>query len=169
METWANLKDAKMTESQTLSPIRSADERAAAFGDRRLSISSYQIPAGGDPFGSLLQPECLLPTQYNGLVRKRPPEAGERRLLLAVLKDALRTYLKSMDGRTANARRDFEETGFWFYAPNQEGLFAYEHLCETLGIHPEPLRQWLRSLHDDGGRPRGRRIWRNSVHQADQV
>ncbi len=158
-----------MTEGQPLSPIGSAGERAVAFGDRRLSISSHQMPAGGDPFGSLLQPECLLPFQYNGLVRKRPVETGERRLLLAVLKDALRTYLKNIDARTANARRDFDETSYWFYAPNQEGLFAYEHLCEVLGIHPEPLRQWLRSLHNGGGRPRGRRIWRNPGHQAGQV
>jgi hypothetical protein len=75
---------------------------------------------------------------------------GESRLLLAVLKDGLRSYIKNMDGRTAQARRDFEEISDWFYAEDQEGIFAYEPLCEALGIHPEPLRRWLRSLHDGG-------------------
>jgi hypothetical protein len=104
------------------------------------------LSSGGDSFAGFLPPECLLPVQYNAMVRKRAREEGETRLLLAVLKDALRCYIKNMDGRTARARREFEEISYWFFTEGQEGIFAYQHLCDALEIHPEPLRCWLKSL-----------------------
>lgn len=125
---------------QSLSPIEAVADRAVTFG--------VTLPSSGDPFARFLPPECLLPVQYNALLRKRISEQGERRLLLAVLKDALRCYIKNMSGRSARARREFEEISDWFYAEDQEGIFAYQHLCEALGIHPEPLRRWLESLKD---------------------
>ncbi len=85
------------------------------------------------------------------MVRKRAKEGGESRLRLAVLKDALRSYVKNMHRRTAHACREFDEISEWFYAENQEGVFAYEELCEALEIHPEQLRRWLQSLHNDDG------------------
>jgi hypothetical protein len=46
----------------------------------------------------------LLPVQYYGLLaRPRPPE-GEFRLMLAVLEDAIRCYLKNMRCRTESRR-----------------------------------------------------------------
>jgi hypothetical protein len=137
---------------QSLSPIAPVADRVVAFGANAMSnLSNQQLPSRGDPLPAFLQPECLLPVQYNALVRKRAAEQGESRLLLAVLKDALRSYIRNMHGRTAQARRDFEEISDWFYAEDQQGIFAYEQLCEALEIHPEPLRRWLKSLHNREG------------------
>ena len=99
----------------------------------------------GPPVGNLLEPECLLPVQYNALVRKRGTDDGESRLLLAVLKDALRAYVRNLDGRTEPARRDFLEDCACFNAEDQEGVFAYENVCEALGMEAGLLRKWLRS------------------------
>lgn len=137
---------------QPVSPIESVADRIVAFGDTaRSNLSNHQFPSGGNSLPPFLQPECLLPVQFNAMVRKRAPEGGERRLLLAVLKDGLRSYIKNMHGRTRRARREFEEISEWFYAENQQGIFAFEHLCEALGIHLESLRRWLISLHDGDG------------------
>jgi hypothetical protein len=76
---------------------------------------------------------------------------------VAVLKDALRAYARNIDGRIERARRDFGEAYAWFNAENQEGVFAYENVCEALGLDPGLLRQWLRSLHVAGA-PAGQRI-----------
>jgi len=76
--------------------------------------------SSGPAFGDLLEPECLLPVQYNALVRKRSADDGEGRLLLAVLKDALRAYARNIGGRTERARRDFREAYTWFNAENQK-------------------------------------------------
>jgi hypothetical protein len=136
------INSGRKMDSQSLSPIDPVTNGGVPLGGT--------IVAGGDAFVRLLEPECLLPVQYNAMVRKRAAtDQGESRLLLAVLKDALRSYLRNMSGRTARERREFEEISDWFYAENQEGIFACEHLCDALGIHPEPLRRWLQSLHDD--------------------
>ncbi len=132
----------------SLSPVEPVADRAVAFRSNAMSHFSHDRPPNADyQINGFLEPEFLLPVQYNGLLRKRAFEAGESRLLLAVLKDALRSYLKNINARTAQARRDFEETSHWFYAQGQEGIFAFEQLCEALGIEPGPLRRWLKSLH----------------------
>lgn len=150
--------------SQALFPIDSVTDPVVAFGDTAESnTSNQQAPEGStSPLNPetphadssppvSLQDECLLPVQYDAILREPRPEGGERRLLLAVLKDAIRSYIKKMDGRSARARREFEETREWFFASNQDGIFAFEHLCDALGIQPGPLRRWLISLHDDDG------------------
>ena len=80
-----------------------------------LSESQLSLSQGfsGPALGDLLEPECLLPVQYNALLRKRSTDDGEGRLLLAVLKDALRAYARNIEGRTERARRDFREAYTW--------------------------------------------------------
>src|SRR5579863_1918312 len=102
---------------QPLPPIDSVADRAVAVGaNTRSNVSNHQLPGGDNSLPPFLQSECLLPVQYNALVRKRATEGGESRLLLAVLKDGLRSYIKNMHGRTARARREFDEISEWFYA-----------------------------------------------------
>jgi len=126
----------------------------AAVGDSEILTAQFS-DRRGTPYaailGKLVQPEFLLPVQYNDLVRKSRVIEGEIRLLLAVLKDALRTYIKTMHGKTGRSRRLFIETQRWFQAENQVGPFAYHNICEALGLEPELLRKWLRSLRTDGG------------------
>jgi hypothetical protein len=115
-------------------------------------VSAEILERGQDP-AQLLQPECMLPVQYNTLVRKRSAPDGERRLLAAVLKDAMRAFIMNMDGCRPRERRDFMEAYQWFHAKNQSGIFAYEAICEALGLEPEPLRRWLGALRKGAGRP----------------
>jgi hypothetical protein len=102
----------------------------------------------------LLDSGCLLPVQYNHLIRKSHVVDGEIKLMLAVLKDAIRTYIRDIDGQTAQARRDFLETYQWFHAADQDGVFAYDNVCESLGLEPSRLRRWLKSMHDAKMPPR---------------
>jgi hypothetical protein len=144
-------------DSSALSPVHPSRRTTVAVGGIPEHAGAARL-GEVDPLPSFFQSQCLLPAQYNALVRKSAQRAGESRLLLAVLKDALRIYLKTMDRRTAQARREFHEICQWFYAKDQEGLFAYEHLCEALGIEPGALRRWLMSLRRDAYRPNGRPI-----------
>jgi hypothetical protein len=134
----------------------------AAFGGNVMSnpVSAELLPGGkefsGRTVGDFLEAECLLPVQYNAMLRKRAVPEGESKLLLAVLKDALRAYIKNLQGRTRQAQRDFLEVEVWFNAKNQDGLFAYENVCDALGLEPEMLRKWLKSL--PGAEPAARRL-----------
>jgi hypothetical protein len=92
---------------------------------------------------------AILPAQYFGNAKGRKLLEGEYRLLLAVLEQAVRSYLASMKGRTGQQRLDFEELRRWFYAPRStapQGLFAFESICDLLGIDADMLRRRLGSI-----------------------
>ena len=56
----------------------------------------------------------LLPGQYVDLVRRNHVIEGELKLLLAVLEDAIRCYLRNVDAKDGERRRDFVEVRSWF-------------------------------------------------------
>jgi hypothetical protein len=68
---------------------------------------------------------------------------GERRLMLAVLQEALHTYLKYYHARTPHGRRLSEEARQWFWARESAGLYTFECICQHLRLDPASLRQRL--------------------------
>jgi hypothetical protein len=79
--------------------------------------------------------------RYEAVYRRAEPAGGERRLLLAVLEDGIRTFLKyarATHGRAFNLRR---EALTWLTAPERRDVFAFHNICETLGIDAMRLRQ----------------------------
>ena len=100
----------------------------------------------GDDFGGV-----LMPVQYYQLVKRHSPLHGEFRLLYAVLEDAIRCYVSTRSARSRIQRVRFLEVSNWFgprppSAPRPIGLFAFEPLCEALGIEPDAVRKCLNSL-----------------------
>jgi hypothetical protein len=94
---------------------------------------------------------AILPSQYADLVRRR--SAGfeaERRLLWAVLQDAIYSYLANMACTTARQREEFEEICGWFRPPTLQpgGLFSFETICEQLEIDPRLLLKGLESIRE---------------------
>lgn len=78
--------------------------------------------------------------RYEAVYRRAEPAAGERRLLLAVLEDGIRTLLKNAratHGRAFNLRR---EALTWLMSGERTDVFAFESICEALGIDPDRLR-----------------------------
>ena len=79
--------------------------------------------------------------RYEAVYRRAEPAGGERRLLLAVLEDGIRTLLKyarATHGRAFNLRR---EALTWLTMAERRDVFAFENICETLGIDAMRLRQ----------------------------
>jgi hypothetical protein len=93
----------------------------------------------------------ILPSQYNDSVRRRLPGfEGERRLLWAVLEDAIDTYLANMDCATAKQCNEFDEICGWFYAPKDQpaGLFSFESICDLLEMDAPSLLNGLESIRE---------------------
>ena len=79
--------------------------------------------------------------RYEAVYRRAEPACGERRLLLAVLEDGIRTFLKharATHGRALNLRR---EAFAWLSTDDRRDVFAFENICEALGIDAARLRQ----------------------------
>ena len=61
----------------------------------------------------------LMPAQYADLVRRNHTLEGELKLLMAVLEDAIRCYLRNVDAKDGERKREFIEVRNWFEAPSQ--------------------------------------------------
>ena len=96
-----------------------------------------------EKIASLFQPDTLLSDQYFENLRRKTFFEPEKRLMLAVLEDAIRYYQDTLFSRNGKRKRIFDETEEWIVTPDGDGVFSFEHVCETLGLSPEYLRRGL--------------------------
>ena len=66
------------------------------------------------PHEKTIDAGLLLPGQYADLVRRNHVIEGELKLLLAVLEDAIRCYLRNAQVKGGERRREFIEVRNWF-------------------------------------------------------
>ncbi len=93
----------------------------------------------------LAAPEALLPIQFlEGRRGEDPATRAMKRLMLAVLEDAFRCLQSYTVAHTALARRTYIETQAWIADRSAHGPFAFETICEALGIEPDRLRDGIR-------------------------
>jgi hypothetical protein len=93
----------------------------------------------------IMIPDALTPGQYYDGIRADDSCARPiKRLMLAVLEDAMRCYQTYTNSRSRAQRRMFVEAEAWLMDRKAEGPFAFETVCETLGINPSCLRDGLR-------------------------
>ncbi|HZO83513.1 MAG TPA: hypothetical protein VFB33_17610 [Candidatus Binataceae bacterium] len=106
----------------------------------------------------LLAPDALTPEQYYAGVRANDlPIRPIKRLMLAVLEDAMRCYQTCGNSRSRARQRMFAEAEAWLLDGSADGPFAFETICQTLGIEPGCLRKGLRewrALQMSGANPR---------------
>jgi len=91
----------------------------------------------------LFEPDALLPAQFYAAFRGGAAVRGERRLMLAVLEDALDCYQKYAFARDGQGRQLFAEACEWIGSESRGWFFSFENICETLEITPEYLRRGL--------------------------
>ena len=87
----------------------------------------------------------LLPVQHAELCRRSEPVQPERRLMLAVLSDAI--VLSQTQGPRLTQHRDLEDARRWILADDRRWPFSFVNVCDTLGIAFEPLRRALLKSH----------------------
>ena len=95
--------------------------------------------------GSIFEPDTLLPSQYFDRVRHRAAAGdGERRLMAAVLEDAVRIYLKHAGG-PGEQDEVFRETEAWVEERGADRLYAFENVCAVLDLDADYLRRGLQA------------------------
>lgn len=107
-----------------------------------------------DRAATLFEPDILLPAQFFAAFRREEAMQQEKRLMLAVLEDAVDCYQKHAFTRDLRGRQLFEEAHQWVFLGDRTWLFSFENICEVLGINPEYVRRGLTLW---STRPRGRR------------
>ncbi len=96
-----------------------------------------------DRFVNLFEPDTLLPAQFFAAFAREGGMVRERRLMLAVLQDAVECYQKYALARDPKGRMLFEDSREWVDSREREWPFAFENICEVLGLNPEYIRRGL--------------------------
>jgi len=108
---------------------------------------------------SLFQPDLLLPAQFFAALKQKAQACGERRLMVAILEDAVdcfQKYLGATDGRSRHLGAEAEK---WFLADDESWPFSFVNVCYALDLHPGFLRRGLLAWKD---RQLTRRQYRSS-------
>jgi hypothetical protein len=108
--------------------------------------------------GSLFAPSILTPGQYYDERRDDSALRPIKRLMLAILEDALRCLQKNAGAKSGARRLMYWEAEQWLISESGHALFSFTMVCETLGIEPEYLRsgllQWRKTQPRDDSGPR---------------
>ena len=99
-----------------------------------------------DLFESPLEPDILLGSAFS----RSTPLQGERRLMLAVLRDAVDCYHRGRRTREPATRLLFDETRAWVESTDRRATFSFESICDVLDIDADYLRRRLRQRRAPG-------------------
>jgi hypothetical protein len=114
----------------------------------------------GGAWGSAFEEDVLIDAEFSALFAGARPFARERRLMLAILEDAVTCYRKHRWSQKSRARRLYDEAREWLESTERTHLFAFESICDALEIDPGYVRRLL--SRDSDRRPRrggrGRRL-----------
>jgi len=106
----------------------------------------------------ILSEHIILPSQfYDGRGYRIETTEPIRRLMLAMLRDALACIATRPGTRGFATRKAAREALAWMEDTNDREIFSFNSVCDSLGINPDALRksldEWQRS---------GRRLARRS-------
>jgi len=100
--------------------------------------------AAHDDLPNIFSSVGILPVQFGESRRRKLPSEGERRLLFAVLEDAIRTYLRDRDASdAARNSEEFLEAAEWLSTDDDSSPFTFVNVCEALEIEPDCLRMGI--------------------------
>ena len=119
-------------------------QAAAAQWSNQYSGTSFE---GALP--RLIEPEVLLPSQFYERNKHRSILEGERRLMLAVLEDAVSCFQKYAGATRPRNKRLFQEAEDWFMDEDGSWVFSFEAICAVLDINPEYFRGRLQRWKQD--------------------
>ncbi len=101
-----------------------------------MSLTASPEPGGND-LSDLLVPEALLPEQYLDQCTRAATDTPEKRLMFAVLLDAI----VQLNGRDERSAREAES---WIRdVTPTNSPFSFRHICEALRIDPGYLARGL--------------------------
>ncbi len=107
--------------------------------DRQMSTANWIVDG-------ILVPDIILPSQhFDSRTRCLEPE---KRLMLAVLSDAVRCFRMGAGSERGPRRRLFSDAEWWLFRAKGNEPFSVEYICEALEIDPGRLRRGVHHWRD---------------------
>ncbi len=91
----------------------------------------------------LVGSDVVATEQLAGTFRRAEPLEPEKALLLAVLEDAIDSFLKHHSTQDRIGKERSQEAEWWIVQTSDDWLFSFESVCQHLGLDPQYLRQGL--------------------------
>lgn len=114
---------------------------------------TMRVRSGGmqDRSGGLFEPDVLLPNQFSSYFRKEVGFDRERRLMLAVLEDAIDCFQKYAHTDDARGKQLFDESWDWIMSDDTRWLFSFENICQIVDMNPDYIREGLQRWRSHAG------------------
>jgi hypothetical protein len=93
-----------------------------------------------DKTPTLVEPDTLVPAQYFDRVGADVAYQPEKRLMLAVLEEAIATFQRHIGSSNARSKRLVEEVEEWAESRDGSWPYSFENICAGLGLEAEYLR-----------------------------
>jgi len=78
--------------------------------------------------------DARLDGEYVDQICRNQYDEGERKLMLAVLQEALNNFVQFLPARDMAGQERFREVEEWFWGEDGEWLFSFNNIAESLGI-----------------------------------
>jgi len=93
--------------------------------------------------GTLFEPDALISEKYLKIYHQAKPAEAEKKLMFAVLAEALQTYQKFAFSRSARGQALFHEAEAWFWKEEPDCVFSFSSICEVFGLNAPFLRRGI--------------------------
>ena len=96
-----------------------------------------------EPSATQIELDILVPSQFFDRRQAEGSAQPEKRLMLAVMEEAIATFQKSVPGANRRQRRLLRETEEWIQSGDTSWPFSFENICAALSIESDYLRSGL--------------------------
>ena len=123
-------------------------ERGAVQSSSNVDVAAATNSGNSDdrPHSSWMD-EIILPEQFLGRARDSSASwTGERKLLFAVLQDAVSSLYRYRNDASFRGRRLFRETQEWFDSQDKHDLYTFEMICEYLNLDAGYIRRGISQI-----------------------
>ena len=136
---------------QTLSPrgkqnftgITKLAARGAANSAASKSTQERTSTDVVETMASLFEPDILLAAQYFDTFRRKTLIEPEKRLLVAILEDAINCFYDNVSAESGRRKKLFDDAQEWVMQERGDWIFSFRNVCELLGLSAEYLRGGL--------------------------
>jgi hypothetical protein len=129
MPTTSRLNSSAKTGATNYYTVRSAAERGHADVAEKIA--------------SLFERDALVVPQYFENLRSKSLIEPEKRLMLAILEDAINCFQDNVLAESGKRKKLLDDAQDWFLEGRGEWIFSFRNVCELLGLNPEYLRGGL--------------------------
>ncbi len=92
----------------------------------------------------MFQPDTPMPDLYLETVTSTTHIEGKKRLMVAVLEDAISCYQDYISTSDRREWKLFYEAEEWIFSRNDnEWFLSFHNVCETIGLDPDYIREGL--------------------------